>query len=382
MFVKMGDSLLATNLDISERKIAEQLSTDNSAMIQGIANSVPDMLYAISLDTMQQFYSNNRIEQLIEKSQAEIKKMGKDFFEQHIHPDDKPEFYTNLNELKSQKYKKEIKELVYRLIDAKGKIHWIKTKSAVYIRDDEGTSTHVVGISQDITQQRELEEKNKILTEERRELEKQQQKEIVKATLNAQEEERQRIAESLHNGLGQVLYGVKATLERLDLENVDFIDENIHILNRSKELLGMCIQESRKISHELMPSILDDFGLKVSIKDICNQLKGKTHFNCTFADVDVPMDKYVRLAVYRMVQELSLNIMKHADASLAHIDVSIIDSQIHIMAKDNGRGFERDIFKDEGIGLKTIESKVKLLNGKIAIASKPTETIIRIQLPL
>ncbi|MNQ75183.1 Signal transduction histidine-protein kinase/phosphatase DegS [compost metagenome] len=179
-----------------------------------------------------------------------------------------------------------------------------------------------------------------------------------------------------------MLYGVKATLERLDLDNVEAIDENINILNRSKELLGMCIQESRKISHELMPSILEDFGLKVSIKDICNQLKGKTHFNCTFSDVDVPMDKYVQLAIYRIVQELSLNIMKHADASLAHIDISIIDGQIHIMAKDNGKGFERDIVKNKGIGLKTIESKVKLLNGKIAIASKPSETIIRIQLPL
>ncbi|MNK17102.1 Oxygen sensor histidine kinase NreB [compost metagenome] len=382
MFVKMGDNLLATNQDISERKIAEQLSSDNSAMIQGIANSAPDMLYAISLDTLQQFYSNNRIEQLVEKTHAEIKKMGKHFFEEFIHPDDKKQFYTTLKEFKSEHQKKEIKELSYRLVDAKGKIHWIKTKSAVYIRDEEGFPTHIVGISQDITQQRELEEKNKQLTNERRELEKQQQKEILKATLNAQEEERQRIAESLHNGLGQVLYGVKATLERLDLDNVEAIDENINILNRSKELLGMCIQESRKISHELMPSILEDFGLKVSIKDICNQLKGKTHFNCTFSDVDVPMDKYVQLAIYRIVQELSLNIMKHADASLAHIDISIIDGQIHIMAKDNGKGFERDIVKNKGIGLKTIESKVKLLNGKIAIASKPSETIIRIQLPL
>jgi len=382
MFVKMGDSLLATNLDISERKIAEQLSTDNSAMIQGIANSAPDMLYAINLDTFQQFYSNSRIEKLVEKTQAEIKKMGKQFFEEFIHPADKPNFYANLNELKGKQRKKEIRELTYRLIDAKGKIHWIKTKSAVYISDNKGYSTHIVGISQDITQQKELEEKNKQLTDERRELEKQQQQEIVKATLNAQEEERQRIAESLHNGLGQVLYGVKATLERLNLDRMEALNENIQILNRSKELLGMCIQESRKISHELMPSILEDFGLKVSIKDICNQLKGKTYFNCTFFEIDIPMDKYVQLAVYRIVQELSLNIIKHADASLAHIDISVKDGHIHIMAKDNGKGFKRDLIKNKGIGLKTIESKVKLLNGHIAISSKPSETVINIQLPL
>ncbi|RZL41995.1 MAG: hypothetical protein EOO93_29265, partial [Pedobacter sp.] len=145
MFVKMGDNLLATNQDISERKIAEQLTTDNSAMIQGIANSAPDMLYAISLDTLQQFYSNNRIEQLVKKTHAEIKKMGRQFFEEFIHPDDKNQFYANLKEFKSGQQKKEIKELAYRLVDAKGKIHWIKTKSAVYIRDEEGFPTHIVG---------------------------------------------------------------------------------------------------------------------------------------------------------------------------------------------------------------------------------------------
>ncbi|WP_410221190.1 PAS domain S-box protein [Pedobacter sp.] len=377
MFVKMGDNLLATNLDISERKIAEQLFNENSAMIQGIANSAPDMLYAINLETMQQFYSNYRIEHLVEKSQIEIKKMGKGFFEKFIHPDDKVNFYACLDEFKG-KHHKEIKSLTYRLIDAKGKIHWITTKSTVYMRDESGNSTHIVGISQDITQQRALEEKNKQLTYERRLLEKQQQKQILKATLNAQEEERQRIAESLHNGLGQVLYGVKTTLDRIKLTD----SENSQALNRSKELLGMCIQESRKISHELMPSILEDFGLKAAIHDICLQLKGETYFNCTFSGMDIKLDKYLQLAIYRIVQELALNIMKHAEATIAHINISVVNNHVHIMAKDNGKGFEQGEEKNKGIGLKTIESKVKLLNGKITINSVPHQTVIHIQFPI
>jgi len=380
MFVKMGDSLLATNLDISERKIAEQLLNENSAMIQGIANSAPDMLYAINLNTYQQFYSNYRIEQLVEKTQSEIRKMGKDFFEQFVHPDDKVNFYASLYEFKNKDHK-EIKSLTYRLIDAKGEIHWISTKSTVYISDENDIPTHIVGISQDITQQKTLEEKNHQLTQERKMLQRKQQREILKATLNAQEEERQRIAESLHNGLGQVLYGVKATLERLKLENEAALQDNINILKRSKELLGMCIQESRRISHELMPSILEDFGLKASIKDICNQLRGKTRFNCTFSGVDIALDKYIQLATYRIVQELALNIMKHAEATVAYVDVSVVEDQIHIMVKDNGKGFLNDR-KEKGIGLKTIESKVKLLNGKLKITSVPSETIIQIQFPI
>lgn len=381
MFVKMGDGLLTTLLDITERKIAEQLSTENSAMIQGIANSAPDMLYAINLDTMQQFYSNYRIEQLVEKSQVEIKKMGKDFFERFIHPDDKASFYHSFEKLKDRKHQ-EITALTYRLIDAKGEIHWITTKSTVYMHDDRGNSTHIVGISQDITQQITLEDRNKQLTKERQLLEQQQQREILRATLNAQEEERQRIAESLHNGLGQVLYGVKATLERVKLDESTAVEYNNKAINRSKELLGMCIAETRKISHELMPSILEDFGLKAAIRDICEQMKGETNFNCTFSGVNVPLEKYLQLAIYRIAQELALNIAKHANAKTAHIDVSIQQNLVHVTAKDNGLGFPTHANKNKGIGLKTIESKVKLLNGKMEITSLPQQTSVHIQFPI
>lgn len=381
MFVKMGDSLLATNLDISERKIAEKLFKENSAMIEGIANSAPDMLYAIHLGTLQQFYSNYRIEQLVAKTQPEIRKMGRDFFEQFVHPDDKRNFYAHLDELRAG-IQKETRSLIYRLIDAEGKIHWISTKSSVYIRDKEGMPTHIVGISQDITQQKELEEKNRQLTRERRELERKQQKEILKATLNALEEERTRIAESLHNGLGQVLYGVKTTLEQLKLQDVTPQRQLMEILHKAKGLLGMCIQESRKIAHELMPSILEDFGLKAGIKDICTQLKGKTHFNCTFSGIDISLEKYLQLAIYRIVQELALNIVKHAQASIAHVHIAVAEEEMHIKVRDNGIGFENTVKKEKGIGLKTIESKVKLLNGTMTITSSPHQTVIHIQFPL
>src|SRR5690606_11485262 len=138
---------------------------------------------------------------------------------------------------------------------------------------------------------------------------------------------------------------------------------------------------SRRISHELMPSILEDFGLKASIKDICSQLKGKTRFNCTFSGLDTPLDKYIQLATYRIVQELALNIMKHAEATIAHVDVSVVEDRMYIMAKDNGKGFSNKPGQ-KGIGLKTIESKVKLLNGKLKITSAPSQTVIQIQFPI
>ncbi len=240
---------------------------------------------------------------------------------------------------------------------------------------------NIVGVLfNDVTARKNAEEV--LRQNELKELEKKQQKEILKASLNAQEEERQRISETLHNGLGQVLYGVKTNLERLKIDDDEAYEENIRVLNRSKELLGMCIQESRRISHELMPSILEDFGLKASIKDICAQLKGKTHFNCTFSGLDLPLDKYLQLAIYRIIQELALNIMKHSEAKLARINLTVQKDQVLVTVKDNGKGFNTVDRKDKGIGLKTIEAKIKLLHGKIEIISVPQQTIIQIQFPL
>lgn len=240
---------------------------------------------------------------------------------------------------------------------------------------------NIVGILfNDITKRKKAEEI--LRQDELKELEKKQQKEILKATLITQNEERQRIAETLHNGLGQVLYGVKTNLERLKLNDPNAYDSNVRVLSKSKELLGLCIQESRRISHELMPSILEDFGLKVSVTDICSQLKGKTNFNCTFSGLEIELDKYLQLAIYRIVQELALNIMKHANATHAAINVSVKGENVHVTVKDNGVGFDEISKKAKGIGLKNIESKVKLLHGKIDITSVPKETVIRIQFPL
>lgn len=240
---------------------------------------------------------------------------------------------------------------------------------------------NIVGILfNDITKRKKAEEI--LRQDELKELEKKQQKEILKATLITQNEERQRIAETLHNGLGQVLYGVKTNLERLKLNDPNAYDSNVRVLSKSKELLGLCIQESRRISHELMPSILEDFGLKVSVTDICSQLKGKTNFNCTFSGLEIGLDKYLQLAIYRIVQELALNIMKHANATHAAINVSVKGENVHVTVKDNGVGFDEISKKAKGIGLKNIESKVKLLHGKIDITSVPKETVIRIQFPL
>lgn len=209
-----------------------------------------------------------------------------------------------------------------------------------------------------------------------------QQHELFKATLDAQEKERKRIAESLHNGLGQILYGAKLTLNDLRLKPGDAWQEKYQqILHDTDKLITEAISETRRMSHELIPTILEDFGLQTAIEDICRQFKHVLNIRCTFAGLPAKIDQYIEIAVYRMIQELVTNIIKHAAATEASIYIGI-DSHINISVKDNGKGFAPKTGKDDGIGLKTIQGNVKMLSGTLHITSTPGEgSAINITIP-
>lgn len=209
------------------------------------------------------------------------------------------------------------------------------------------------------------------------------QHKLFKATLDAQEKERKRIAESLHNGLGQLLYGVKLTLNDLHLKPNDiWLEEHQQILQETEKLLNEAINEARRMSHELIPSILEDFGLKTAIEDICRQFKHVLHITCNFTDLPARMDQYTEIALYRIIQELVTNVIKHAAATQASIYIDV-STNINVIVKDNGKGFTTQTGnKHGGIGLKTIQSNVKMLNGKLLITSAPGEgTTINITIP-
>jgi PAS domain S-box-containing protein len=211
-----------------------------------------------------------------------------------------------------------------------------------------------------------------------------EQSEIFQVTLNTQEEERRRISESLHNGLGQLLYGTKLSIDYL---TVKLAVENPKQFQTSKEyaakLLTDSINNVRRISHELIPSILIDFGLEAAIKDICNQLQsGGIHFDCKVSVGDVKLDNFVELAVFRTAQELMLNIVKHAKATQANVKVQVAGSDVIIAVRDNGQGIEATRHNKPGIGLSSIRNKIDLLKGSLTIESAPEKgTFIEVRLP-
>jgi len=228
--------------------------------------------------------------------------------------------------------------------------------AAMFVKLNDG----VVAVNLDITRRKQVEELM-------RKMEAEQQLEIFRVSLSTVEEERHRISESLHNGLGQLLYGIKINLSGLsqNMPQKAFDGLNAYV----NQLLTNAIQECRRISHELMPTILEDFGLKAAIGDICNQLQPGIKLNCITKGISIRMDKYLELAVYRTVQELLINVVKHAQASKVVIEVIGGPKQIKIRVTDNGVGIQALHEGRTGIGLASIRSKIKLLNGTVAIRS-------------
>lgn len=198
-----------------------------------------------------------------------------------------------------------------------------------------------------------------------------QQKTVVNAILEAQEEERKRIAEALHNGLGQLLYGIRLYLNQLETEQDSVQDKNHKIKQHIDQLLAEAIDSTRNLSYEITPTILKDFGLEVALKELCEKLsKAELSVSLATYAVNMQLDGNIELVTYRIIQELINNVLKHANATDAEIEVEQNNDKLIICVSDNGNGFKQEDRMRQGIGLYSITNRVKLLNGQLDIMSK------------
>jgi PAS domain S-box-containing protein len=207
-----------------------------------------------------------------------------------------------------------------------------------------------------------------------------QQQQLANAVLQAQETERRRIAESLHNGLNQLLYATKLHLEQLTLPAPTAVFAEGK--SKAMTLLSAAIAQGRTLSHQLMPTALENFGLKAALKGICHDLNNqKLRLSCSTLALS-PINKALELVLYRMAQELVNNIVKHADATEAHLHLSEQDGWLELQADDNGRGFDPGKTRSQGMGLNVLRDRVKLLGGELNITSSPDHgTQISIRMP-
>jgi PAS domain S-box-containing protein len=210
-----------------------------------------------------------------------------------------------------------------------------------------------------------------------------QQQQLAQAVLAAEEGEKRRIAESLHNGLAQLLYAAKLSLEKLEGEQYKkspkaFAQTQLKVAN----LLASAIAQTRTLAHELVPRTLEDFGLEAAVQDICSDYSSAPlRFTCHLAGLPASLPSHLALAVYRMAQELANNIVKHAHATQATLNITADDQALELRAQDNGAGFAVEP-QSKGLGWQALQDRVRLLNGTLQLDTQPGRTCVTISLPL
>ena len=202
---------------------------------------------------------------------------------------------------------------------------------------------------------------------------------VFKVIIDTQENERQRIGQQLHDSVAQLLYGIRLNLQNLLNKNEGFQDEILPL----KHLLNEAIHQTRNISVDLVPSVLQDFGLKTAIETMALRFTMEDFkISCVIPDNIDSIDRDMQLVAYRIIQELLNNAMKYSNANEVKVSVIKNKDSLSIQVADNGQGFSEkpEESMEKGTGLRTIKNMTELYKGDLKISSSKLGSSIKIEL--
>jgi PAS domain S-box-containing protein len=255
--------------------------------------------------------------------------------------------------------------------------------------DNSGSLYQYLVIGNDITNRKNTEQENKKLTEEKLVRHGIEQKIKSYAIINGQEKERKRIAAEIHDGIGMMLTSVRMKLEQIE-DRTDTTDPEIVVVNG---MLANLIAETRRICSDLLPSVLEDFGLRSAVEDLvktCQDSDKKLEFLLDENIQQTPLSRELKISVYRILQEGLNNVIKHSEASKVEIYIDTSGDYLNLMVKDNGKGFHFDIrqlhlknLAKKMNGIRGMKERTELLSGTFNIITEPGHgTIIQLEIPL
>ena len=225
--------------------------------------------------------------------------------------------------------------------------------------------------------------KDKIIAQQKiRQLEEEKKLMAAKLLVEGQEEERKRIARELHDGIGVLLSATKMQFTSIK----DTSPENKPLIERATQLLEQATGDVRKISHNMMPGLLTKLGLYEAVEDLFENLSesGKISAICEIEEDLERLPENQEIMLYRIIQEMVNNSLKYADAATLRLLIRKMGNLLEIHYSDDGKGFDlkQKLASESSIGLKSIQSRVDFLNGKVVIETGPDKgTSYSIEVP-
>lgn len=199
-----------------------------------------------------------------------------------------------------------------------------------------------------------------------------QQEEILQNTISAQEKERKRIAQDLHDEVGAMLSVVKLNVGRIEKKSEEPVAKELAA--ETKTYLDEVITQVRRISRSLLPPSLEKLGLYFALEELANWVNKADQLKiiCWRGGEQFRFDSKKELAVFRIVQELLNNAIKHAGAGTIYVNARFSpNNNLMISVTDNGKGFDLKEKMNTGLGLKNLESRSVIMNAKFKMKSTP-----------
>ncbi len=222
---------------------------------------------------------------------------------------------------------------------------------------------------------------------EMKKLESEKQQILLNASIRFQEEERQRIAADLHDDAGPLLATARLYLNE-NLVNQEKSQQLQSILS-AKQIIDDAILLVRNISHSLMPPTLKNFGLESATSDLFQKISGSGSLNASarFHDYRERLKVDAELLVFRIIQELVNNILKHSNAGFIHLTQNANGNNMYLRLHHDGKGivqaeFDKLNHVSQGLGLKNIASRIKVLNGRIYFEIDSSQTYYKVTLEI
>jgi PAS domain S-box-containing protein len=274
--------------------------------------------------------------------------------------------------------------LEYRLQRGDGSYRWLLDTGAPRF-DSGGVLVGYIGSALDITERKELEQ---TLLENQDELTRayEQNQDLAGRLIHAQEAERQRIARDLHDDMSQQLAGLAimlSALKRAIAKPAAQSDSEIMVTTLQDRTAAIA-DAIRNLSHELHPSVLDHGGLVAALKRHCDEIQRlhRIQVNVIAEDDFESLSPDVALCLFRVAQEALANILRHAFARIIHLQLTRIAIGVELRITDDGVGFVPDEHVHRGLGLRSIDERVRLTRGSIQLESRPGQgTTLMVQIP-
>lgn len=208
------------------------------------------------------------------------------------------------------------------------------------------------------------------------------QLQLLSAAVEVQETERRRIARDLHDDIGSLLSAARLYLRQLSPDNDP--SRNEAVKDEALGIMDEMIRNTRRITHDLLPAELEKFGFFAAAEDLCQRVHNTGAIVVTFrGNLERRLEKRQEIPLYRVLQELINNSLKHAEATQIEVTTEWRTDRFLFHYHDNGKGFSIPAGGYAGLGLKNIESRISLISGELQVVTAPGQGLeVHISLPL